>query len=129
MRRWFMLCAICVGTAAAIPAESFDPSPLARRISLSAIGPKSETESEESHQVRAYEAALQVERSIRFGLTGQEALARLRQRLRLQAAAGDESAERVEAKMKAIERRKDPPPRDRGGKGSSTASGKGQRGK
>jgi hypothetical protein len=129
MRRWFMLCAICVGTAAAVPADSFEPSPLAREIALSAIGPRSETESEEAHLRRAYEASLQVERSLRFGLTGQEARARLRQRLRLLAAAGEEAGERVAAKMKEVERRKDPAQRDRGAKEAPTSSGKGQRGK
>lgn len=73
-----------------------------------------------------------MERSLRFGCTGQEAGAQLRQRLRLRAAVGDEAGLRAEAKMRRLERREAPGLQTRGARETtpSPGSGKGgQRGK
>ncbi|MFA6504534.1 MAG: hypothetical protein WCT14_00465 [Treponemataceae bacterium] len=84
--------------------SSFVPSGLAREIVATELGARN-GESETLHARRSFAAALDVERALRFGYTSQEARARLRQSLRLEASAGTEGGGRMAAKLAKVERK------------------------
>lgn len=82
----------------------FVPSELARETVLRELGIKP-GESAESHARRAFAAALELERSLRFGYTLQESRARLRRTLRLESSVGAGNGERMAENLEKAERR------------------------
>lgn len=82
----------------------FGPSALARETVLGELGARP-GESAESHARRAFAAALEVERSLRFGYTLQESRARLRRTLRLESSVGEGNGGRMAANLEKAERR------------------------
>lgn len=82
---------------------SFSPSSLAREIVQGELVAYA-GEDAESHARRSFAAALRVESALRFGATGQETRARLRQSIKVQERVGAESAERMTARLAKTER-------------------------
>lgn len=125
MRAILVVFILAAASAATWATEALEPSPLAREISASELGGAMAGESEDAYARRATEAALRVERALRFGETGQEARGQLRQWLRIRAAEGATRADRATKKLDKSKTRgpKDP----RGGKNAETPSGKGKR--
>ncbi len=83
---------------------AFAPSKLTRRMVRAMVDPRP-GETAEAHAERSFAAASRVERSIRLGVTYQEARARLRQTLRLESSDKTGKASRMAAKLAKAERK------------------------